>query len=280
MASNRRGRRTAIGAALLALAIAGVLGVAAYFIGIEVEDVATDRKRAGNFALFAAGRALPDTPELGHLTQRLRTAGVTHGAPIFVRIFKREFELELWLKRGDRFQRFATYPVCNWSGRLGPKIREGDRQAPEGFYTVDARALNPQSRWHRSFNLGFPNAFDRAHGRTGSLLMVHGGCSSVGCFAMTDPVIDELWQLVTAALGNGQKRIHVHVFPFRMMAENMAAAAPHAAAPFWQSLKGGHDAFDATQQLPEITVCGQRYDVRTPASPAATDATIAEKCGS
>ena len=103
-----------------------------------------------------------------------------------MRIFKREFELEIWLKKGDRFERFATYPICKWSGRLGPKVRQGDRQAPEGFYTVGGKALNPNSRWYRSFNLGFPNAHDRALRRTGSFIMVHGGCSSIGCYAMTN----------------------------------------------------------------------------------------------
>ena len=112
-------------------------------------------------------------------------------------------------RRARRFERFATYPICRWSGRLGPKFREGDRQAPEGFYTVDAEQLNPNSRMHRSFNLGFPNAYDQAHGRTGSFLMVHGGCASIGCYAVTDPAVDEIWRMVTAALEQGQAR-----FPF------------------------------------------------------------------
>ena len=109
--------------------------------------------------------------------------------------------------------------------------------------------------------------------------MVHGGCSSIGCFAMTDPVIDELWQLVTAAFGNGQKRFHVHVFPFRMSPENIETAAHHVALPFWQTLKIAHDAFDATHQLPEINVCGQRYDVKQAASATIVDAQNTEKCG-
>ncbi len=125
-----------------------------------------------------------------------------------------------------------------WSGDFGPKVRQGDRQAPEGFYTVDATALNPASKYHRSFNLGFPNAFDRAHGRTGSLLMVHGDCRSIGCYAMTDPVIDEIWSLVTAALSAGQKRFQVQVFPFRMTEANMARHAHAAAIPFWRAIEG------------------------------------------
>ncbi len=278
MASNRRGWRGKI-TGFIVLAILCGLGISVYLIGIEAEDVRIDRKRAYNFTQFLAGQPLPGTPDLGRLNERLQAAGLAPRSPIFLRVYKREFELELWIKRGDRFQHFTTYPICNWSGRLGPKLREGDRQAPEGFYTVDAKALNPQSRWHRSFNLGFPNAFDRAHARTGSLLMIHGGCSSIGCFAMTNPIIDELWEAITGALTNGQKRIHVHVFPFRMTTENMATVAGHGSQPFWQTLKAGFDAFNATQQLPEISVCGRSYDVKAASRPGDADAEITEKCG-
>ena len=145
------------------------------------------------------------------------------GAPVFLRIFKLESELELWMEKDGRYQNFATYPICLWSGRLGPKLQEGDRQAPEGFYAVTKDELNPNSRWHRSFSLGFPNAFDRAQGRTGSFIMVHGGCQSVGCFAMTNNVVDEIWRLVTAALDKGQPAFNVQVFPFRMTETNLAA---------------------------------------------------------
>src|SRR4029079_14538963 len=174
---------------------------------------------------------------LTQFTQRLAENGVAQGAPILIRIFKREFELELWMQRAGVFPRFAIYPICRWSGRLGPKLQQGDGHAPEGFYTVDASALNPNSSWHRSFNLGFPNAFDRANGRTGSLIMVHGGCASVGCFAMTNAQIDEIWRLVTAALANGQKRFHVHVFPFRMTEQNLARRERAPWAPFWRELE-------------------------------------------
>src|SRR5665811_876413 len=179
--------------------------------------------RADNKALHRAGKKLPGTPDLSRLRARLDRAGVKPGVPVHIRIYKLESEIELWVEKGGRFERFATYPICLWSGRLGPKLREGDRQAPEGFYTVAAEQLNPNSRWHRSFNLGFPNAFDQAHGRHGSFLMVHGGCTSIGCFAMTDPVVDEIWQFVTAALDEGQARFPVHVFPFRMTDRNVKA---------------------------------------------------------
>ena len=143
---------------------------------------------------------------------------------MFLRIFKLESELEIWMEKDGRYQKFATYPICLWSGRLGPKLREGDRQAPEGFYAVTKEELNPNSRWHRSFSLGFPNAFDRAQGRTGSFIMVHGGCQSVGCFAMTNDVVDEIWRLVTAALDQGQPAFNVQVFPFRMTEKNSRGA--------------------------------------------------------
>ena len=223
-------------------------------IQIEVE-------RTRRLAYAAMGVRLPGTPDLGDFDGRLAAAGLELGAPVFLRIFKLEFELEVWMKRGDRFERFAVYPICRWSGGLGPKLREGDWQAPEGFYTVDANALNPASRWHRAFNLGFPNAFDRAHDRTGSYLMVHGGCSSIGCFAMTDAVIDEIWRLVTAALKRGQRRFHVHVFPFRMTEQRMAQNGHVAWAGFWRDLKPGYDLFEATGRPPTISVCRDRYTV-------------------
>jgi murein L,D-transpeptidase YafK len=205
------------------------------------------------------GLALPGTPDLADFNGRLKAQGLAAGNPVLIRIFKREFELELWMMRDGRFERFATYPICKWSGQLGPKIKQGDRQAPEGFYTVDQKALNPKSAWHRSFNLGFPNAFDKALGRTGSFLMVHGGCGSIGCYAMTNPVIDEIWQLVTAALKGGQQRFQVQVLPFRMTEANLERYAGSPQAPFWASLKPGYDLFEASRVPPKVSVCGTRY---------------------
>lgn len=223
------------------------------------------------------GARLPGTPDLDKLDARLTAQNLSLGAPIFVRIFKREFELEIWMRKGARFERFATYPICNWSGALGPKLQEGDKQSPEGFYTVDQRQLNPKSNYHRSFNLGFPNAFDRAQGRTGSFLMVHGACASVGCYAMTDAVIDEIWKIVTAALGNGQKRFHVHVFPFRMTPENLVRYREMPWGDFWQDLKRGYDAFETAKLPPRVSVCNGRYHVATssPNSPGSEEITTA-----
>jgi murein L,D-transpeptidase YafK len=184
------------------------------------------------------------------------------GAPVLLRIFKREFELELWMQRDGRFVRFATYPICMYSGGLGPKLKQGDRQAPEGFYTVDSSQLNPNSKYHRSFNLGFPNLFDQAHGRTGSLLMVHGDCRSIGCYAMTDAVIDEIWTLITSALNSGQKRFQVQVFPFRMTDANMASHARFSDADYWGQLKAGYDLFNKEHLPPIVNVCRGQYVFR------------------
>jgi murein L,D-transpeptidase YafK len=208
------------------------------------------------------GLPMPGAPDTARLTERLAEHGMAAGTPVLVRIFKREFELELWMKRGGSFAHFATYPICRWSGTLGPKLQQGDSQAPEGFYSVDANALNPNSKWYRSFNVGYPNAFDAANGRTGSLIMVHGGCASVGCFAMTNGQMAEIWQLVTAALNGGQKRFQVQTYPFRMTDANIANHASHPALPFWQTLKRGHDLFEASHLPPRVHVCRTNYEFR------------------
>lgn len=219
-----------------------------------------NRIRAANATRTALNLRLEGTPDLENLDARLASHGLTLGAPVLMRIYKNEFELELWMARDGRYHRFATYPICRWSGRLGPKIATGDRQAPEGFYTVSSNQMNPNSRWHRSFNVGFPNAFDAAHGRTGSALMVHGGCSSAGCYAMTNAVIDEIWKITTAAFAGGkQKRFQVQVFPFRLSDESLAKHSTSPHIEFWRQLKAGSDLFE-TQWLPPVaSVCGGAY---------------------
>ena len=215
--------------------------------------------RADHKALHRAGKPLPGTPDLSRLAARLDRAGVKPGVPVHIRIYKLESEIELWVEKSGRFERFATYPICMWSGRLGPKLKEGDRQAPEGFYTVSKDALNPNSRMHLSFNLGFPNLYDRGKGRTGSFLMVHGGCSSIGCYAVTDGVVDEIWDFVTAALDNGQARIPVHAFPFRMTERNLRLRSGDEWSGFWADLKQGYDLFEQAKLPPKVSVCEGRY---------------------
>ena len=129
-----------------------------------------------------ATKKLP--PELLSL---LRQKKMPKHSPILVRIFKEEAELEVWKQdTTGRFQILKTYPICRWSGDLGPKLQEGDRQAPEGFYTVTPKLMHPNSNFYLAINIGYPNSFDKANNRDGSLLMVHGDCSSRGCYAMTD----------------------------------------------------------------------------------------------
>jgi murein L,D-transpeptidase YafK len=188
--------------------------------------------------------------------------GMDMQAPIFIRIFKEESELEVWKQREDgRFYHFKTYPICNWSGDLGPKVRQGDRQAPEGFYTVTRERMNPDSKYHLAMNLGYPNAFDRAHGRTGQYLMIHGKCKSAGCYAMTDGLIEEIYAMAREAFIGGQDSFQVHAFPFRMSEEAMARFASHEAYPFWLTLKEGYDYFELTRQLPTVAICNRRYVV-------------------
>ncbi|MEP2531071.1 murein L,D-transpeptidase family protein [Shimia sp.] len=195
------------------------------------------------------------------LTTALGEQGLTFGAPVYLRVFKEEAELELWVQTGDRFRLFKTYPICNYSGHLGPKLKEGDRQSPEGFYRVYKSSLNPDSRFHLSFNLGFPNRFDRAQGRTGSYLMIHGDCVSVGCYAMTDAGIEEIFVLVEAALRSGQSFVPVHAFPFRMTNQRMTQAKDNTWLPFWQDLMPAYVEFEESQVPPQISVKNGRYDV-------------------
>ncbi|WP_247744981.1 murein L,D-transpeptidase family protein [Shimia sp. R11_0] len=186
------------------------------------------------------------------------------GAPTYIRIFKEEKILELWLQsEAGPYELFRTYPICNHSGALGPKLKEGDRQSPEGFYRVDKAALNPNSSYHLSFNLGFPNAYDRAKGRTGSYLMVHGDCVSVGCYAMTDPMIEEIYVTVESALNAGQSFVPVHAFPFRPTEARMARAAGHPWESYWQNLAPAYHSFASNHQPPAISMQDGRY-VATP----------------
>lgn len=194
------------------------------------------------------------------LAAELQAQGLALGDAAFVRVLKESSELELWLRprAGKAFQRFKTWPIAKWSGTLGPKQREGDGQAPEGFYDVVPERMNPLSKYHLAFNIGYPNAFDASLSRTGSFIMVHGSNMSVGCFAMTDLVIEEIYLIVDAALRAGQTNVPVHCFPFRMTDQRLAAA-PVEWAEFWRNLKQGWDRFEATHVPPSWTVRDGRY---------------------
>ena len=194
------------------------------------------------------------------LIQAMKAKGMSRTSPIMIRVFKEEAVLEVW-KRKDtgRYDLVQSYEICQWSGQLGPKFIEGDRQAPEGFYTINAGLMNPQSSYHLSFNTGFPNKFDRAHGRTGSHLMVHGDCSSSGCYSMTDPQIEEIYAFARDAFRGGQRAFQFQAFPFRMTPENMARYKDDSNINFWRDLKVGYDLFEITKVPPRDNVCGKQY---------------------
>jgi murein L,D-transpeptidase YafK len=179
---------------------------------------------------------------------------------VLVRLFKQEAELELWKQDASgRYELLKTYPICRWSGELGPKVKEGDRQAPEGFYTITPAQMNPNSQFYLSFNMGYPNAYDKAWGRTGAHLMVHGDCSSRGCYAMTDDQIGEIYALARESFFGGQRSFQVQAYPFRMTPANFAKHRNNPHIPFWKMLKEGSDHFEITRQEPKIDVCEKRY---------------------
>ena len=201
-------------------------------------------------------RPLPDD-----LVKSIKAKGMTVASPILLRIFKEENTLEVWKKKTgtQRYALLNSYEICKWSGELGPKLKEGDKQAPEGFYHVTPGLMNPNSSYHLSFNMGFPNKYDRANDRTGSYLMVHGACSSAGCYSMTDEIVEEIYGLAREAFRGGQKAFQVQAYPFRMTPKNLAEKVGHRDFEFWKMLKEGSDHFEVTKQQPKVNVCEKRY---------------------
>ena len=203
----------------------------------------------------------------------LELKGIAAEAPAYIRVFKEESEFEIWKARpGGRFVHVKTYPICTWSGTLGPKTTQGDHMAPEGFYSIGSGGMKPDSTYHLALNIGYPNALDRALGRSGAFIMVHGDCKSVGCFAMTNEKIEEIYAFVREALDGGQERVPVHVFPFRMTAANLKRPASHVAAPTWGPLMEAYNDFWKAQIPPRVAMCSKRYVV----NPVWTSANEAE----
>jgi len=216
-------------------------------------------KRAESIgAARAAAAAVRVKPRL---EEDLREKGLRWGDPVFVRVFKEERMLELWVchRESRKFHLFKSYPVAAQSGVEGPKLAEGDGQVPEGFYSVGKKNMKPDSQFHLAFNIGYPNAFDQHLGRTGGLIMVHGGQASIGCLAMTDGGIEEIYSLCDAALAGGQPFFRVHVFPFQMTDRRIGLANGHRWAGFWQNLRQGHDWFDRHRVPPNVTVKAGAY---------------------
>lgn len=194
------------------------------------------------------------------IVAEMKTRGMDRTSPIAIRIFKEEGILEIWkAKTNGRFEKIRDYKICAWSGRLGPKVKEGDRQAPEGFYPLSRANMNPYSQYFLAINTGFPNRYDAANGRNGTNLMIHGACSSSGCYSMTDAQILEIWAFARDAFKGGQQSIQLQAFPFRMTAENMARHRHSEHYEFWKMLKVGYDHFEVTKRPPEVSICNRQY---------------------
>lgn len=205
-----------------------------------------------------SARAL--TPLSGKILAEIEQKNMNKESPILVRIFKQEAELEVWKQdRTGHYALLKTYPICRWSGELGPKVKEGDRQAPEGFYSITPGQMNPKSQYYLAFNIGYPNAYDRSWGRTGAELMIHGDCSSRGCYAMTDEQIGEIYALGREAFFGGQRAFQVQAYPFRMTPENFAKHRNNPNLAFWKMLKRGSDHFEVTGLEPKVDVCEKHY---------------------
>ncbi|NBN61213.1 L,D-transpeptidase family protein [Proteus sp. G2639] len=186
------------------------------------------------------------------------------GRPIYIQIFKEENLLELYTEKLDgQLEKVRTYPICSYSGGLGPKKFQGDLKSPEGFYQANFSQLNPNSRFYRAINLGFPNQYDKSKGYTGDFLMIHGACKSVGCYAMTDSVMDEIYQYAELALKSGQSVINIHIFPFKMTRENMKKHHYSTDIDFWQQLMPAYQYVEEYKQIPSVTVKDGRYLVNS-----------------
>jgi len=209
-------------------------------------------------ALASSEKSMAPIP--GATLALMRAKGVSPASPILIRAYKKEAEMEVWKQgRDGRYVLLKTFPICRWSGQLGPKTTLGDRQTPEGFYAVGPAQMNPNSSYYLSFDIGYPNAFDQARGGSGSYLMVHGTCSSAGCFAMTDKGIGEIYALAREAFAGGQPAFQFQSYPFRMTAENMAKYRLDANIGFWRQLKEGADRFEATREELAVGVSAGRY---------------------
>ena len=211
-------------------------------------------------AALPTGPARSQVPIPSSTLALMASKGMSSSDPILIRAYKKEAEMEVWKRdRSGRYALLKTLPICRWSGQLGPKVRQGDRQTPEGFYAVTPAQMNPNSAYYLSFDTGFPNAYDRAHGRSGASLMVHGTCSSAGCYAMTDEGIAELYAIAREAFAGGQRAFQFQAYPFRMTAENMARYRADPNIAFWRNLKEGSDRFEATREEPQVAVANGRY---------------------
>ena len=247
--------------------IRSCLGRALWRSGTSLRVGATSAALACAFALAGCygdeGYQLPAkamkelSPEMLALLQQ---KNMPKDSPILVRVFKEESELEVWKQdTTGLYQLLRVYPICRWSGELGPKKVEGDRQAPEGFYSITPGLMNPNSNYYLAINMGFPNAYDKANGYSGGFLMIHGDCSSRGCYAMTDEQIGEIYSLARESFLGGQKQFQIQAYPFRMTPANLARHRTNPNMAFWKMLKEGSDHFEVTHMEPKVDVCDKHY---------------------
>lgn len=207
---------------------------------------------------LTSGRSLAPVP--AQTVSLMEQKGSTKQSPMLIRAYKKEAELEIWKMRADgTYAHLKTYPMCRWSGQLGPKKREGDRQVPEGFYSITPGQMNPNSQFYLAFNVGYPNALDKAQGYTGGAIMVHGACASAGCFSMTDEQISEIYAIARESFAGGQRAIQMQTMPFRMNAENLAKHRLDPNMKFWREIKEGYDHFEVSKREPQVAFCGRRY---------------------
>ena len=223
-----------------------------------------EAETSGGSGIAGSARAShPLSPEMVSLMEK---TGVGQNSAVLIRTYKKEAEFEIWKMKPDgRYVHFKTFPMCRWSGQLGPKMREGDRQVPEGFYRITPGQMNPNSHYYLSFNVGYPNAYDRAHGASGGSVMVHGACSSAGCFSMTDAQVDQIYAIAREAFNGGQQAIQMQSYPFHMTPENIAKYRDDTNIGFWKQLKEGSDNFDVSKQDVTVGVCARHYVFNTTA---------------
>lgn len=193
------------------------------------------------------------------LQNDLKAAGLRDNQPIFIRILKSPGILELWVLSGKQYKLFRNYPICSASGGLGTKTTRGDYRCPEGYYTLTPTQLNPASNYHLAINVGYPNQLEQRLGYTGDGVMIHGNCVSAGCYAMTDPKIEEIYTMVYEAFLHGQKSIELNIFPFNLTSENLDKYSEWPAVSYWKSLKLGYDIFEQTHVPPVVGVENKRY---------------------
>ena len=246
--TKREGKRMFGARSLKGLVLASAVSLAALALAGCVQEDGLPRNSRHYVPLPAKTLAL------------MSEKNMTKDAPILIRTYKQESEFEVWKKTSDgKYAHLKTFPMCRWSGQLGPKTREGDRQVPEGFYAITPGQLNPNSNYYLSFNVGYPNQLDKAYGRGGGLIMVHGACSSAGCLSMTDDQVAEIYALTREAFAGGQQQVQMQSMPFRMTAHNLAKFRADPNIAFWKNLKEGSDHFEVTKQEPKVGMCGKKY---------------------